>query len=124
MEKDGVRIPTRAPIKDTKMNKREYLFTCLAEEAAEVGHSVGKILRFGFADHYKIDEGTNDIVLGKELSDLIAIVELLTEEGIVIPGFGVAPYTNSCREAIVAKKIKVLKYMEYSKQCGCLEEDS
>src|SRR5665213_756845 len=97
------------------MTKTEYLFACLSEEAGEIVQSVGKIHRFGLQDSNP-DKATaaNDILLGHEINDMLAIVEMLAEEcHIAIPGV----YD---RKHIEAKKAKVRKYYPYSIKRGAL----
>ena len=102
--------------------KIEYLFSCLSEEAGEIVQCVGKIERFGLGDRYK-DNMPNDVALGRELTDLIAIVEMLEEEGVQIPGFMMTPLSDNMRVAIETKKEKVRKYMQYSRERGTLIGD-
>lgn len=98
------------------MNKREHLLACLAEECSEIQKCACKTLRFGENDHYPDCKNTNIEELAYELDDLIGVVQLLEEEG-VIPKWG-----NNQR--IEDKKNKVKKYMEYAKQSGALIDNS
>ena len=89
------------------MNKQEHLLSTLAEEAAELAQRATKALRFGLDD---IEEGqtlTARVRLAGELADLIAMVEMC---GIPMPD----------NRDIEAKKIKVEKYLEYSRTVGTL----
>lgn len=55
---------------------------CVAEEAAEVGQVVGKILRHGFHSHHPdFPMTTNRELLEKELGDLLAVQEMLIRSG-------------------------------------------
>lgn len=92
------------------MNKTEYLLTCLTEECAEIQQATTKALRFGLNDDYKEITPSDAIVL--ECNDLLAVVELLVEEG-AIKDIGQ-------REAINKKKEKLLKFMEYSRERNLL----
>ncbi len=95
------------------MNKIDYLLTCLAEECAEATQRVTKALRFGL---FEVQEGqplNNMARLSGELTDVVALIELLNEEGVYLP-----VYTQ---ENIDAKKERVEKYMELSRAQGRLE---
>lgn len=96
------------------MNKREYLLTCLSEESLEIAHAVCKGLRFGLEDVGPNKEASNLEQLRREICDLLAIVELLEEDGLDM-------YTWN-KLSIDAKKKKVKKYMQYSIERGCLED--
>jgi hypothetical protein len=97
------------------MNSTEHLFSCLGEEGAEIAQDVSKINRFGLLDVNIIapDSGTNKERLINELNDLIGIVEMLVERGIL-------PTDWINREKINAKKIKVEKFMRYARKVGTL----
>lgn len=99
------------------MNTREYLFTCLAEESSEVAQATSKGLRFGFDSFMpKSNFTTNGQHLVQEIAELIAVAELLEEDG----------YLNLASlydESIInAKKEKVLKYLQISKNLGLVVE--
>ena len=94
------------------MNKQEYLLTCLSEEAAEIIQAVGKAQRFGMDDDY-YDESPKEAIL-REFIDLVAVIEMLFGEDIRTTIL----YSG---EEIDAKKKKVLKYIEYSKDKGTLK---
>lgn len=97
------------------MNKTEHLLTCLAEEGAEIGQDVSKILRFGLDDLYVKKGGdTNRERLITELNDLLGVCDLLVDVG-VLP----AEWANPAKQD--AKYEKVIKYMNYSKERGTLE---
>lgn len=92
------------------MNKTEHLLTCLAEECAEVQHAVTKALRFGLDDDFKETTPEQDIV--RECLDVIAVIELLEEEGII--------KKTGTIVAIEQKKAKIRHYMQYAKERGTL----
>ncbi len=95
------------------MNKTEHLLTCLAEECAEIQQAVTKSLRFGLDDGYPCKtKTTNAEDIAKECIDVIAIIEMLEDEGI-IKKIGTI-------QAIEQKKVKVKHYMEYAKERGTL----
>ncbi len=97
------------------MTETENMLTILSEECAEVSHRASKILRFGLQEIQPGQVYDNAERLSHEMSDLIAVYEMLTES------IGV-PTIN--RDAIIAKKAKVLKYLEYSKQCGRVSDEA
>lgn len=97
------------------MELKEYYFTCLNEEAGEVIQASCKCQRFGEQDGYPNTERTNISDLTKEINDVLAIVELLKEEGVVFDGL----YS---REQIEAKKVRVKKWLQHSIKMGTLKE--
>lgn len=94
------------------MNKTEHLLTCLAEECAEIQQAVTKALRFGLHDDFKETTPAQDIA--RECCDLIAVIEMLEEAGIIKKAGTIY--------AIEQKKARVLHYMEYAKEHGTLSE--
>lgn len=92
------------------MNKQEHLLACLAEECAEIQQAVGKALRFGINNDYRETTPAEDIA--RECCDLLAVIELLEEAGIIKKA--------ATNEAIQRKKEKVKAYMEYAKNYGTL----
>jgi NTP pyrophosphatase (non-canonical NTP hydrolase) len=98
------------------MNKTEHLLTCLAEECAEVAQACSKALRFGLDDKGPNHALTNAEYISRELSEVLAVFELLVEHtSVLLPN----PYDD---KAMAEKKAKVLHYMEYAKQRGTLQE--
>lgn len=97
------------------MERKEYYFTCLNEEAGEVIQASCKCQRFGELDGYPNTERTNISDLTKELNDVLAVVELLQEEGVVFDGL-------FNREQIEAKKERVKKWFQHSMKMGTLNE--
>lgn len=96
------------------MTKREYLYTILMEEAAEVSQAASKILRFGEQAYCPTDEEmkNNAQSLLEEYCHLRSAIFMLQEQG-YLPTLD----TNKmiCTEA--AKEAKVLHYMnEHLKQ--------
>jgi hypothetical protein len=95
------------------MTEEEHLLACLAEECAEVAHRACKALRFGLDD---VQEGhvlTNADRIYLEFHDLLAVMEMLEEAGILSP-----PLNPEGR--IRDKKERVLEYMVYAGQRGTL----
>lgn len=94
------------------MNKVEHLLVCLAEECAEIQQAVSKALRFGLDDGAPGGEITNAQDIAKECCDIVALIDLLEEEGVI--------YNSGTIQAIEQKKAKVKRYMEYAKMRGTL----
>jgi NTP pyrophosphatase (non-canonical NTP hydrolase) len=97
------------------MNKQEYLLVKTAEEAAEIAHACHKSLTFGLNSFQNEGDSTNKEQLEKELTDLLAMIKMLQDAGII----GIV----GRKEGIVAKEQKVLRYMEMSRHLGVLNED-
>jgi len=94
------------------MNKKEYLLTCIGEEASEIIQGVGKAQRFGLDDDF-LDESPQEVIL-REFIELVAVIEMLFGEDI-------RETILYSAEQIEAKKTKVRKYMKYSEKKGLLE---
>lgn len=98
------------------MNRTEHLLSCLAEECTEVGQRVSKALRFGLAEVQPGQPLSNAERIAGELVDLLAVVGMLENEGIIeVPRDQVA---------INRKKDKVRKFMAYAEQCGALVDNA
>ena len=80
---------------------KDYLFTCLAEECAEIIQAATKCIRFGSNDVNPKSNNSNIKNLNEEFNDVIALVEMLREQGISI---------KEDPERIRQKKEKVLHY--------------
>lgn len=100
------------------MNKQEYLLTKLSEECAEVAQRVSKILCFGIDEKEPGQELTNEQRLKGEYYDLLAVFEMLEDEGFVIQDANF-----EVRQAMINKKAKVKKFMEYSRTQGRLSNE-
>ncbi|MBX5130755.1 hypothetical protein HJB53_30155 [Rhizobium lentis] len=97
------------------MNKREYLLTKFIEECLEAAQRATKILTFG-ADEVQPGQPFNNTErLNHEYNDLLASVELLAEDA------GIELFRDV--SLIVRKREKVEKFMEYSRQQGCLTDE-
>lgn len=96
------------------MNKREYLLTKLAEECLEVAQRATKALCFGAEEVQPGQELNNIERLNLEWNDLHATQELLAEE------CGIELYRDT--SLVIAKREKIRKFMDYSRQCGTLTE--
>ena len=107
------------------MNIKEHITVVAAEEAvevSEVAYELGKTalrlskdfhkaLRFGFGDTDPISGKTKLEMLGTELNDLYACIEMLQDRGVVIPNLG-------DRTQIDIKKHKVTHYIDVAKKLG------
>lgn len=94
------------------MNKIEHLLTCLSEECAELQQAVSKALRFGLEDGHPEKATTNEDDIKKELTDIMAVVEMLELEGIL--------RFRATDSDVVEKANKVKKYMDYARKRGTL----
>jgi hypothetical protein len=99
------------------MTLEEQLLVILAEECAEVQKAITKALRFGLDDSWRDCEFTDSPrnMIQWELSDIMAVSELLAQ-------IGTLSYPITDGDLIEAKKIKVRKFLEYSRQHGRLSE--
>lgn len=95
------------------MTRIEYLLTCLAEEAAEVAQRATKASRFGTEEIQPGKTFTNAERIGHEMTDLVAVVEMLEAEGVRIYYMDVI--------GIERKKEKVEKFYDYAIQCGTVQ---
>lgn len=93
------------------MNTTEYLLSCLIEECAEVIQRATKAQRFGLNEIQPEQSLTNEARLRIEVADVFATVLLLADEGVNL---------EPLDEMIRAKKIKVEKFMSYSRELGVL----
>ena len=95
------------------MNKVEYLLVCLTEEAAEISQAACKIQRFGPDNSETSTAKTNIEKLITEVNDLVAILELLSEEGVILPNL-------YCKEQVELKKKKLKDWMVVSEHLNLL----
>ncbi len=89
------------------MTKREYLYTVLSEEAAEVAQAAAKILRFGETTYNPADEQkkTNEMALVEEYTHLQAVILMLSKEG-YLPTLDDEEWRIKCG----SKKMNKVKY--------------
>lgn len=98
------------------MNENEYLLTLLSEECAEVAQRVSKALRFGLNEIQPGQPHTNSRRIYLELIDLIEVVDMLDQRGIL----DLTSHIKEDEEHGANKRRKILEYMEYSRKMGCL----
>jgi len=94
------------------MNRAEHLLACLAEECAEVAQRVSKALRFGLREVEPGQASDNADRIADELADLIAVGEILVQEGI-IPD----PIVET-----LEKLAKIERFMAISREQGVLSD--
>ena len=95
------------------MNTTEHLLTCLAEECAELQQAISKALRFGLQDRYPGSNTTNAQDIAKESIDVLAVIELVQEQGIISK-------PRESKAMVDAKRKRVNEYMKYAKTTGAL----
>ena len=91
------------------MNRKEHLLTIVGEECTEVHQRCSKALRFGLNEVQPNQELANHERILQEFNDLIGAMDLLFEcefEELI------------SKEEVQAKKEKIEKYLDYSKECG------
>ena len=91
----------------TRTERIEHLLACLIEECSEIQQAATKALRFGVDDKFE-DYPTPRQQLNAEANDLLAVIEMLSDEGILTEAGNA--------HSIKAKKEKVLKYMQYAEK--------
>lgn len=98
------------------MTFKDHLYVILAEESSEIVQATCKCLRFGEQDGYPNSNRTNLGDILHKTNDLLAVLELLTEEGID---------TSSLfnRVHIERKKQAVMDFMNHSKRNNRLDKD-
>jgi NTP pyrophosphatase (non-canonical NTP hydrolase) len=100
------------PQNPAEISMLTYLNHCLAEECGEVVQVLGKIGRFGLNDTAPNDTVVNFDKLTNEIHDVVAVYEMFcTHEG---------KSSFFDRNQLDAKKIRVMKYLDYSKKKGIL----
>lgn len=92
------------------MNNEQYLYMKLSEESSEISKECMKIMQFGL-DSRNPDTGVSNIdALNMEINDLLAIIELLQDEGY---------FTFEKDEThIENKKLKVSRFRNFSRDLG------
>jgi hypothetical protein len=100
------------------MNRQEHLFTIVGEEGGEVAQRASKVVRFGLTEvqpgQEPGKEKDNRARLLGEVADLCGAIEL------ALPGTSMDELVAALRPDIDAKKVKIEKFLEYSKEVGTL----
>lgn len=95
------------------MNHSEHLLTIVAEEAVEIAQRATKALRFGLHEVQPDQPLNNAARLMGEFHDLLAALEMLHEhEGMRL---------HVDRKVIAEKKVKIEKFLAYSREMGTLQ---
>jgi hypothetical protein len=94
------------------MNRQEHLLLILEEECIETAQRVSKALRFSAEEIQPGQELTNAQRLIYEFNDIVAMMEMLKDEGVI------GDFHDPI--AVIKKKEKVEKFLELSKECGTL----
>lgn len=98
------------------MNRHEHYLSCLAEECSEVAVRVSKALRFGLNECQPGQMLNNRQRIEEELRDLIAVAEILAEEGVISVGFHPKALDP------IAKRARIERFMAISREQGVLIE--
>lgn len=116
---DDIRHPIAVVPEPIEMNTTEHLLTCLSEECVEVSKDISKALRFGLEDRNVLNPTgpTNRERIIEELNDLMGILDMLVDHGILPLGWESQTKMN-------AKKRKVGKFMDYAREHGALHDPS
>lgn len=64
------------------MDKTQEALDILQEECAEVIQNVSKCRRFGLDNVYLKDQGTQRDNLAKEVGDVLAMIDILVDQGV------------------------------------------
>jgi len=94
------------------MNREEHLLTILGEECAELIQEASKAKRFGIDEQRDLSTSNRER-MQKEFNDVLAMIEMLND-------FYRDNVFSTDATLIRLKKIKVEKYLQYSKECGTL----
>ena len=84
----------------TLTEKQREILLIAQEECAEVTQAISKTFRFGLTESY--NGKTNQERLEEEVGDLVCMIELMKDSGIIDPEF--------VRTASVKKKVKLEKW--------------
>lgn len=100
------------------MNTIQHLLECLGEEGAEIAQATAKCNRFGLDDRNVLNPTgpTNRERLVSELNDVVAVADMLADEGII-------PSDWQSTQQQVAKRKKVSEFMDYARKVGALAAD-
>lgn len=95
------------------MNVIEHLFDIAAEEAAELSRGLIRVNRFGLdSTHPRTERKASEEVV-HQLNDLLAVIELMKDRGIVFDGIGDP-------SALGEAKKKLVEAMETSYEAGLI----
>lgn len=94
------------------MNKIDHLLVILSEECSEITKEVSKALRFGLDDKEPGQDLTNREKIQQEYTDLMGVIALLVNEGVITNSLDVEGMNNKIQ--------KIKRFMEYSEKSGRL----
>lgn len=86
------------------------LLTILMEECNETAQRASKAIRFGVNEIQEGQTLTNAERISYEFNDILAVMHMLNKAGLIDKIID--------PPAIVLKKVKVEKWLQYSKECG------
>ena len=95
------------------MTEQDHILVCLMEECSEVSKDVCKALRFGLGDADPSNGVNNRLRIATEWAEVVAVGEMLIELGAI--------EDLRSEKFISDKREKVLRYMEYARNCGKVE---
>lgn len=97
------------------MTRDEHLYTIAGEEGVEIAQRCSKAVRFGGDEVQPGQDLNNRQRILQEFADLVGTLELLgLDVGI--------PVYSALRPWIDAKKAKVERFLDYSRECGTLSD--
>jgi len=96
------------------MNRTDHLLWNIAEECAEVAQRASKAARFSINEVQPGQEFSNGDRILHEYADLVAVIEMLTEEGVL-------NMPKDFKQRVENKKTRFNKFLERSKQYGTLD---
>ena len=99
------------------MNHTEHLLTCLSEECLEVAKDISKSNRFGLSDRNPLNPKgmTNQQRIIRELNDLMAVISILEDEGLL-------PKDWQSASLQTEKRDKVRRFMDYARKNLTLQD--
>jgi hypothetical protein len=98
------------------MTRDQHLYVIAAEESIEVGQRCTKAARFGGDEVQPGQPLDNRQRIMQEFADLLGVMELLGFAPLVGPLHALRPWID-------AKKAKVERFLDYSRECGQLTEE-
>lgn len=84
--------------------KREILLIT-QEECAEVSQAISKVFRFGFDDAHPVSKIVNREHLEEEIGDLMCMIDLMIDNGIVREGAVMAAKNEKLNKLLTWSKI-------------------
>lgn len=89
------------------MTYSENLLIIAAEECVEIQHEIAKASRFGLQNHHpEKPKQTNEKRIMQEFEQLCAVMDMLADEGIILP------LSDEERDAVHEEKVRAVKSWE------------